>query len=292
MKAQASKAQESKAQESKAQAPTARSLLRFSPDAKLRDADAGRQPLSDAAGSNAKADIKEATARLLGRLADLQPMLQAQGKHKVLLVLQGMDTSGKDGAVRSLFSTINPVGLRAVSFKAPSEIELGHDFLWRVHRETPAKGELVVFNRSHYEDVLITRVLGMIDAKECRRRYEHIRDFERMLAETGTTILKVFLHISKDEQRERLQARLDDPAKRWKLDPADFEQRKKWSVFQRAYQDAMQATDADHAPWYVVPADSKPHRNLAIASLLLETLERLKLDWPKPDPALLDMKFK
>ncbi|KQW90044.1 polyphosphate kinase [Massilia sp. Root418] len=276
----------------KAQAPNARSLLRFSPDAKLRDADAARQPLSDAAGSNAKQDIKEATARLLGRLADLQPMLQAQGKHKVLLVLQGMDTSGKDGAVRSLFSTINPVGLRAVSFKAPSEIELGHDFLWRVHRETPAKGELVVFNRSHYEDVLITRVLGMIDAKECRRRYAHIRDFERMLAETGTTLLKVFLHISKDEQRERLQARLDDPAKRWKLDPADFEQRKKWSVFQRAYQDAMQATDADHAPWYVVPADSKPHRNLAIASLLLETLERLKLDWPKPDPALLDMKFK
>lgn len=280
------------AQASKAQALKARSLFRFSPDARLRDADAAREPLSGAAGAEDKADIKEATARLLERLAELQPMLHAQGKHKVLLVLQGMDTSGKDGAVRSLFSTINPVGLRAVSFKAPTEIESGHDFLWRVHRQTPAKGELVVFNRSHYEDVLITRVLGMIDAKECKRRYAHIRDFERMLAETGTTILKVFLHISKDEQRERLQSRLDDPAKRWKLDPADFEQRKKWPAFQRAYQDAMQATDADHAPWYVVPADSKPHRNLAIASLLLETLEGLKLDWPEPDPALLDMKFK
>ena len=269
----------------------ARDLFRFAPDVKLRDADAARQPLGKA-NTDAKSGTKDATQRLLGRIAELQPMLHAQGKHKVLLVLQGMDTSGKDGAIRSLFSAVNPVGLRAVSFKAPTEIEAGHDFLWRVHRQTPAKGEMVVFNRSHYEDVLITRVLGMIDAKECKRRYAHIRDFERTLAETGTTILKVFLHISKDEQRERLQARLDDPAKQWKLDPADFEQRKKWATFQRAYQDAMQATDADHAPWYVVPADSKPQRNLAIAALLLETLESLKLAWPKPDPALLALKIK
>ena len=268
----------------------ARDVFRFAPDVKLRDADAARQPLDK--GNADKQDTREATQRLLERVAELQPMLHAQGKHKVLLVLQGMDTSGKDGAIRSLFSTINPVGLRAVSFKAPTEIEAGHDFLWRVHRQTPAKGELAVFNRSHYEDVLITRVLGMIDARECKRRYAHIRDFERMLAETGTTIIKVFLHISKDEQRERLQARLDDPAKQWKLDPADFEQRKKWAAFQRAYEDAMQATDADHAPWYVVPADSKPQRNLAIAALLLETLESLKLAWPKPDPSLLALKIK
>lgn len=266
----------------------ARSLLRFSPDARLRDADAARKPL----GNGAKSDDKEATQRLLERVAALQPMLHAQGKHRVLLVLQGMDTSGKDGAIRSLFNAINPVGLRAVSFKAPTEIELARDFLWRVHRETPAKGELVVFNRSHYEDVLITRVLGMIDARECKRRYAHIRDFERMLAESGTTIIKVFLHISKDEQRERLQDRLEDPEKQWKLDPADFEQRKKWPAFQRAYEEALRETDADHAPWYVVPADSKPHRNLAIASLLLETLEELKLSWPKPDPELLKLKFK
>lgn len=150
----------------------------------------------------------------------------------------------------------------------------------------------MVFNRSHYEDVLITRVLGMIDARECKRRYAHIRDFERMLAESGTTIIKVFLHISKDEQRERLQDRLDDPEKQWKLDPADFEQRKKWPAFQRAYGEALRETDADHAPWYVVPADSKAHRNLAIASLLLETLEELRLSWPKPDPELLKLKFK
>ena len=268
----------------------ARELFRFAPDVKLRD-DAARLPPGKA-NTDAKPDTKEATQRLLERIAELQPMLHAQGKHKVLLVLQGMDTSGKDGAIRSLFSAVNPVGLRAVSFKAPTEIEASHDFLWRVHRQMPAKGELVVFNRSHYEDVLITRVLGMIDAKECKRRYAHIRDFERMLAETGTTILKVFLHISKDEQRERLQARLDDPAKQWKLDPGDFEQRKKWQAFQRAYQDVMHATDAGHAPWYVVPADAKPHRDLAIASLLLETLQSLKLAWPKPDPALLKLKIK
>jgi PPK2 family polyphosphate:nucleotide phosphotransferase len=263
-------------------------LFRLPADFKLRDADASRQPLGD----GDKGDDKETTAALLERVAALQPMLYAQRKHKVLLVLQGMDASGKDGAVRSLFGAINPVGLRAVSFKAPTELELAHDYLWRVHREVPAKGELTVFNRSHYEDVLITRVLGMVDDKECKRRYAHIRDFERMLAETGTTIIKVFLHVSKDEQRSRLQARLDDPAKQWKLDPADFELRKKWSAFRRAYEDALRETDASHAPWYVVPADSKPHRDLAIASILLETLEGLKLKWPKPDPALLAIKIK
>jgi polyphosphate kinase 2 (PPK2 family) len=161
-----------------------------------------------------------------------------------------------------------------------------------VHHAVPGKGEIAIFNRSHYEDVLITRVMGLTDAKECQRRYAHIRDFERLLAETGTVIIKVFLHISKDEQRERLQARLDDPAKQWKFDPADIEQRKKWSAFQRAYEDAMLATDAGHAPWYVVPADSKPQRDLAIASILLATLEGLKLRWPKPDPALADIKIK
>jgi polyphosphate kinase 2 (PPK2 family) len=155
-----------------------------------------------------------------------------------------------------------------------------------VHRYVPAKGEMVVFNRSHYEEVLVTRVLKQIDGKECRRRYAQIRDFERMLAETGTTILKVFLHISKDEQRQRLQARLDNPKKQWKFDPSDIEQRKKWRTFQRAYEDAIRATDADHAPWYVVPADSKPHRDVAIASLLLETLESLKLRWPQPHPGM------
>ncbi len=265
----------------------ARDLFRVPEDFTLDDADAARQPLGD----GSKAGDKERTGELLERVGDLQTMLYAQRKHKVLLVLQGMDTSGKDGAVRSLYGKINPVGLRAVSFKAPTALEAGYDYLWRVHQHVPAKGEIAVFNRSHYEDVLITRVLGHIDGKECRRRHAQIRDFERMLAETGTTIVKVFLHISKAEQRERLQERLDNPKKQWKFDPTDVEQRKKWRAFQRAYEETIAATDADHAPWYIVPADSKPHRDLAIASLLLETMESLKLRWPPPDPALADVKL-
>ena len=275
-------------------------LLRIPSGFTLQDDDASRQPLKelyadtgkDGGKSATKDAVRDATERLLERVAELQPMLHAQRQHKVLLLLQGMDTSGKDGVIRSLYGSINPVGLRAEGFAAPTPIELSHDYLWRVHRVVPAQGEMVVFNRSHYEDVLVPRVLEMIDKDECQRRYAHIRDFERMLAETGTVIIKVFLHLSKDEQRERLQARLDDPAKQWKFDPNDLAQRKKWSDFQRAYEDAMLATDADHAPWYVVPADSKTQRNLAIASILLETLEGLKLDWPKPDPALADVKIK
>lgn len=266
----------------------ASALFRAPSKLKLRDSDAARRPL-DGGG---KAEIKEKTDQLLERVAGLQPMLHAQRKHKVLLVLQGMDACGKDGAVRTLFGKINPVGIRAAWFQTPTASEAAHDYLWRVHRMVPGLGELTVFNRSHYEDVLVTRVLGTVDAREARRRYAQIRDFERMLAETGTTILKVFLHISKDEQRERLQARIDDPGKQWKFDPSDLEQRKKWSTFQRLYEEAIVATDADHAPWYVVPADSKPHRDLAIAALLLETLEGLKLRWPKPDPMVTDLKIK
>ena len=213
-------------------------------------------------------------------------MLFAQRKHKVLLVLQGMDTSGKDGTLRALFSRINPMGLRGVQFRAPSLEEAEHDFLWRVHRQVPKAGEIAIFNRSHYEDVLVPRVQEYIDAKECERRYGHIRDFERMLSETGTVIVKLFLHISKEEQRERLQARLDDPSKQWKFDPNDIVQRKCWNAYQRAYEDAIDATDAPHAPWYVIPADSKTHRNLMVASVLLEIIQGLKLDFPAPDPRL------
>jgi PPK2 family polyphosphate:nucleotide phosphotransferase len=213
-------------------------------------------------------------------------MLYAQRKQKVLLVLQGMDTAGKDGTVRAMFSRISPMGVRAAAFKAPTDTELGHDYLWRVHQQMPAKGEIAIFNRSHYEDVLITRVQGMIDGEECKRRYAQIRDFERMLAETGTVIVKVFLHISKEEQRQRLQERLDDPDKQWKFNPTDIEQRKKWDAYQRAYEQAIRATDAPHAPWYVVPANSKTHRNLVIAGLLLETLEDMALSFPPPHPEL------
>jgi len=270
----------------------ARDLFRVPDPFTLRDDDAARKPLEAGEKAGGKAGDKERTEALLEQINDLQTMLYAQRKHKVLLVLQGMDTSGKDGAVRSLYSRINPVGLRMAAFKAPTAQEAGYDYLWRVHRQVPAAGEMVVFNRSHYEEVLITRVLKQIDGKECRRRYAQIRDFERMLAETGTTLIKVFLHISKDEQRKRLQARIEDPKKQWKFDQSDIGQRKKWRAFQAAYEEAILATDTDDAPWYIVPADAKPHRDLAIASLLLETLQGLRLRWPAPDADLDGLKIR
>ncbi len=268
----------------------ARTRFRASMPLKLRDASAGDTPLRDGGGKHGKEALKqrerEQTDHLTARLSQLQQMLFATRQGKVLLVLQGMDTSGKDGTLRALFSRINPMGLRGVQFQAPSRDELAHDFLWRVHRHVPAAGEITIFNRSHYEDVLVPRVQGLIDSKECKRRYGHIRDFERMLAETGTTVVKVFLHISKEEQRKRLQARLDDPDKQWKFDPNDIVQRELWDEYQRAYIDAIEATDADHAPWYIIAADSKTHRNLQVATLLLEIMEGLKLSFPAPDPGL------
>lgn len=236
--------------------------------------------------SQRKSLDREQTLALTEKIALYQSMLYAQRQQKVLLVLQGMDTSGKDGTVQAMFSNINPMGIRAIAFKAPTDIELAHDYLWRVHQQVPVRGEVAIFNRSHYEDVLITVVQEIIDAKECQRRYAQIRDFERMLTETGTVIVKVFLHISKQEQRERLQERLDDPDKQWKFDPNDLAQRKRWDDYQRAYEQAIRETDGDHAPWYVVPADSKTQRNLVVASLLLETLEAMQLDFPKPDAKL------
>jgi PPK2 family polyphosphate:nucleotide phosphotransferase len=271
--------------------------FRASAQVKLRDDDAGATPLRDAKAraklskDELKQQERDATAVLTAQIAQLQEMLYAQRQRKLLLVLQGMDTSGKDGTIRALFSQINPMGLRGVTFKAPSAEELAHDFLWRVHRQVPASGEITIFNRSHYEDVLITIVQGMIDDKECKRRYAHIRDFERMLAETGTVIVKIFLHISKDEQRKRLQERLDDPDKQWKFDEGDIVQRKKWDDYQRAYERAIVATDAEHAPWYVIPADSKTHRNLMISTLLLEIMQSLKLSYPEPDPKLSTLKI-
>ena len=275
-----------------------RSLYRAHPKFTLDDAAASDVRLG-AALQEANADLSKAQRKALDReqilaltaqIEQQQAMLYAQRRQKVLLVLQGMDTAGKDGTVRAMFSNINPMGIRAVAFKGPTDIELAHDYLWRVHQQVPVAGEIAIFNRSHYEDVLITVVQGMIDQKECQRRYPQIRDFERMLSETGTVIVKVFLHISKDEQRARLQERLDDPDKQWKFDPNDIAQRKKWDDYQAAYQRAIVETDADHAPWYVVPANSKTQRNLAIASLLLETLQSLKLDFPPPNPKLSKLK--
>lgn len=219
-------------------------------------------------------------AALVSEINRYQDILHAQGKHKVLLVLQGMDTSGKDGTIRHVFSECDPLGIRLANFKAPSSEELAHDYLWRVHQQVPKSGELVIFNRSHYEDVVIVKVHNWIDREECTRRYAQINDFERMLAETGTTIIKCFLHISKDEQKKRLQERLDDPEKTWKFNPGDLKERELWSDYTVAYEQAIKATSSKHAPWYIVPADSKTNRNLLISRLLLKTLKNLDLKYP------------
>lgn len=242
----------------------------------------------DSSDRGERGKTKEQDDAVLGVLAaeinTLQDIMHAQGKHRLLLVLQGMDTSGKDGTVRHVFSECDPLGIRVTCFKAPSSEELAHDYLWRVHSEVPEAGELVIFNRSHYEDVLIVKVHDWIDDAECKRRYQQINEFERMLAETGTTIIKCYLHISKDEQKKRLQERLDDPQKTWKFNPNDLKERDLWAGYMRAYEDAMKATSTSHAPWYVVPADSKTNRNLLVSRLLLEVLKSLKLQYP-PAPA-------
>ena len=248
----------------------------------LDDADANERSLAsdEESKSDGKAADKLDTLALADKIAEYQNILVGQKKHKLLIILQGMDTSGKDGTIRGVFGQINPLGAHTVAFKAPSIVELEHDYLWRIHQEVPRKGEIVIFNRSHYEDVLITRVHGLIDGAECKRRFAHIRDFERMLAETGTVILKFFLHISKGEQKERLEERLADASKNWKFDPQDLVERESWKQYQEAYSEAISATDADHAPWYVIPADSKTQRNLVIANIVIEKLESMDLAFP------------
>ena len=228
-------------------------------------------------GKHESIPVFESTRR---RLAALQDLLYAEGKHRFLLVLQAMDTGGKDGTIRHVFREVDPIGVRMRSFRKPTEPDLAHDYLWRVHPHVPGDGELVVFNRSHYEDVLVTRVHGLVDDARAEQRFRHIREFERMLAEEGTTIVKVFLHISRDEQRERLQARLDEPDKRWKFSSADLAERAHWDSYQRVYAEAIAATSTEWAPWYVVPADRKWYRNLVVASILVGALEALDMSYP------------
>jgi len=222
----------------------------------------------------------EMLAKLSNRLDELQDVFYGASARKLLIVLQGMDTSGKDGTIRHVFKSVDPLGLRVANFKGPTDEEKSHDFLWRIHRHVPANGEIVIFNRSHYEDVLITRVHGWIDKKEVKRRLRQINEFESMLAENGTILCKFFLHISKDEQKARLQERLSNPDKRWKFQLGDVEERKYWDEYRAAYEDALENTSTKCAPWYVVPADSKTNRNLFISRVLVNTLEDLKLTYP------------
>ncbi|HEV7669372.1 MAG TPA: polyphosphate kinase 2 family protein [Thermoanaerobaculia bacterium] len=220
--------------------------------------------------------------QLNDRLEILQEKLWAEGARGVLVVLQGMDTSGKDGTIRHVFDGVNPLGVRVASFKAPTEEEGAHDFLWRIHPKMPAKGEIVIFNRSHYEDVLVARVRNLVPKKIWKARYEQINQFEKLCADNGTTILKFFLHIDRDEQKERLEARLADPLKRWKFRTGDLEDRALWDDYMTAYEDALAKTSTPWAPWYVVPANRKWFRNLVVVTALVEALDALKIKNPEP----------
>ncbi len=247
----------------------------------LAKLDPGAKPWS----SGAKEADKTRVDTLAMELDTLQDLFYADKRYKLLVVLQGTDTSGKDGTVRAVFSRTSPLGVHTVGWKAPSEEERAHDYLWRIHRQMPGSGETMIFNRSHYEDVLVPVVKGWITPEQTEQRFRHINDFERLLAETGTVILKFMLHIGFDEQRQRLQERVDDPTKRWKFSMGDLEVRKQWADYQNAYDALLRATSTPHAPWTVVPANSKTHRNLMIASIVHDKLQSLGLRYPPDDPA-------
>ncbi|MBW8834212.1 PPK2 family polyphosphate:nucleotide phosphotransferase [Paraburkholderia sp. GV068] len=253
----------------------------------LDDFDPASKPFS----TGSKDSDRERLSEIGAKLDVLQERLHAQRKRRVLLVLQGMDTSGKDGTIRAVFHEVDPLGLRIAPFRAPTPDELAHDFLWRVHAQAPAAGELTIFNRSHYEDLLVPTVLGNIDANAFDVRCRHIRQFEELLADSDTTIIKCMLHISKEEQRERLQARVDDETKHWKFDVADLDARKQWDTYQGVYRNALAATSTEYAPWYVIPADSKTHRNVMVAELLLRTFQDLKLEFPPAKESLKGVKI-
>lgn len=221
------------------------------------------------------------------RLDELQELLAASAQKSVLLVLQGMDTGGKDGTIRSIFSGVNPQGCQVTPFKVPTPLELRHDFLWRAHRAVPPRGMIGIFNRSHYEDVLVVRVHKLISDKEAHRRMREIVEWEQMLADNGVVVLKFFLHISYEEQTRRLAARLDDAKKHWKISDSDFSERKLWPDYQSAYQDMLGRTSRKDAPWFVIPADHKWYRNVVISEILVRAMDEMKLKYPKPtfDPA-------
>jgi PPK2 family polyphosphate:nucleotide phosphotransferase len=239
-----------------------------------------------AANAEGKAKAERAIAAHLDDLQKLQPRLYASANQALLIILQAMDTGGKDGTIKNVMSGVNPLGCRVSSFKVPTSIELAHDFLWRVHHEVPPKGYIGIFNRSHYEDVLVTRVHGVVSDSLAVQRFKQINNFERLLVESGTAVLKFFLHISKDEQRARLQARIRDPEKRWKFHPSDLEERKLWSKYQSVYEDAIGATSTEHACWYVVPANRKWYRNLVVAETVVDTLEQMNLKPPPLPPGV------
>ncbi len=251
----------------------------------------GLDPAAKPFMNGGKSDGKAAVEALALELDALQDLFLADRRFKMLVILQGTDTSGKDGTIRGVFGQTSPLGVHTVGWKAPNAAELSRDYLWRIHQQVPAAGEITVFNRSHYEDVLVPVVNGWITPEQTRQRYAHINAFERLLSETGTVILKFMLHISHEEQGRRLQERLDDPTKHWKFSLGDLDARKQWTLYQQAYEALLGATSTSWAPWTVVPADSKVHRNLMIATLVRDALKSLGLRYPPSDPALQGLKI-
>ncbi|HZZ44497.1 MAG TPA: polyphosphate kinase 2 family protein [Tepidisphaeraceae bacterium] len=237
-------------------------------------------PADDTGPFKHKDDAHKSSDKIIAKLSQLQEVLYAEQKRSLLIILQAMDTGGKDGTIRHVFTGVNPAGCSVVSFKAPSSEELAHDYLWRIHRATPARGMITIFNRSQYESVLIERVHKLVPTDVWKRRYDHINAFEKLLTDEGTTILKFFLHISKNEQLKRLDARLDDPDKNWKSDPNDMVERQSWNQYQSAYEDALTNCSTSHAPWYIVPADHKWFRNHVVGDIIVRTMEHMKLKYP------------
>ena len=229
-----------------------------------------------------KDETREKSEKLCERIGELQQLLYADGTHSLVIVLQGMDTSGKDGTAKHLLDSVNPSGVETTNFKSPSREELAHDFLWRIHKAVPRYGNIGVFNRSHYEDVLVVRVLKLQPVQVWRARYDQINNFEKHLAANNVVLLKFFLHISKEEQAERLRARLADPRKNWKFDPEDLKMRAQWGKFMKAYEDAINYCSTHYAPWHVVPANRKWYRDYVVARTVVKALESMKLKWPKP----------
>jgi len=250
-------------------------LVPFGERVKLADYDAGYT-----GGYAKKSDVKALVKANLARMAELQELMFAEGKHALLIVLQAMDAGGKDSTIRRVMEAFNPQGCHVVGFSVPTELERGHDFLWRIHQHTPPLGHVAIFNRSHYEDVLIVRVNGLAPEEVWQERYQHINNFERLLADSGVTILKFYLHISKDEQKKRFQERLDRKDKNWKFNPADLETRAQWDSYMAAFEDVFARCNHPWAPWYIAPANRKWYRNLVISTAIVEALEKLDMRYP------------
>ncbi|MEZ0241100.1 MAG: polyphosphate kinase 2 family protein [Chloroflexota bacterium] len=259
-----------------------RELLRVEPGSKVRLSDIDPAESHGYTKATAASELQEG----LDRLSDLQDRLWAEDKHPILIVLQGMDTAGKDGSIKHAMRAFNPMGCSVTSFRVPTPVEAAHDYLWRVHQRLPGKGEIGIFNRSHYEDVLVVRVHEFVPRTVWQRRYDQINAFERLLTDEGTTIVKFFLHIDRDEQKARLQSRIDDPTKNWKFKLGDLEERKRWDDYIAAYEDALSRCSTEAAPWYVIPANRNWFRNLAVADILADTLDDLKPAYP---PAVDDL---